>query len=118
MPRECVPSPFLVSSHAHFLPEIKTAPGFKPYLNVPFDTLKLHHTAHASKTNNLVINEHEDLILLPSRSLYDSGIRTHHSLAFHVNSYTSALGNETELSMFSWDQYATYRANPTEKRWE
>ncbi|KAG0235230.1 hypothetical protein BGW42_005694 [Actinomortierella wolfii] len=76
--------------------KIKTTPGFKPYLNVQFDTLKLYTKAHGAKTMNLVINmENDDWILNDNDILADRGVE-----------------NETEISIFNRALYEEYKKHP------
>lgn len=91
---------------------INTSGALRPYRNVVYDTLKLYTKAHGTKSMQLVINlDHDDdWILLcedPSntvkgdkKSLYDLGIE-----------------NETEISLFNWSDYKTFKENPEEKWW-
>ncbi|KAG0267318.1 hypothetical protein DFQ27_008878 [Actinomortierella ambigua] len=80
--------------------KIKTTSGFKPYLNVQFDTLKLYTKAHGAKTMNLIINmEHDDWILNENDVLADRGVE-----------------NETEISIFNRALYEEYKKHP-EIRW-
>ncbi|CAO3624295.1 unnamed protein product [Cunninghamella blakesleeana] len=82
--------------------KIKTTSGWKPYLNVAFDTLKLYTVAHGHKTMNLIINMEDDERLIYSD---DSA-----ALAW------LGIENETELSFFNRDQYEEYKKNP-EMKW-
>ncbi|KAF9974165.1 hypothetical protein BGZ73_002473 [Actinomortierella ambigua] len=80
--------------------KIKTTSGFKPYLNVQFDTLKLYTKAHGAKTMNLIINmENDDWILNENDILADRGVE-----------------NETEISVFNRALYEEYKKHP-EIRW-
>ncbi|XP_029461181.1 UPF0538 protein C2orf76 homolog isoform X2 [Rhinatrema bivittatum] len=69
-------------------------PPFKKYL---FDTLKIIHQAHGSKTNELVVSLEDDerLILKDESTLKAAGV-----------------ANETELAFFCMEDYRTYKANP------
>ncbi|CEG78281.1 Putative Cytoplasmic protein [Rhizopus microsporus] len=63
------------------LEKIHTQPGWKPYLNVKFDTLKVYTVAHGHKTMNLIINtEDDDKLILSDDSavLAWQGIGMHH----------------------------------------
>ncbi|KAJ3318524.1 hypothetical protein HDV06_000407 [Boothiomyces sp. JEL0866] len=81
--------------------KIKTTSGFKPYLNVEFDTLKLYFTAHGTKSQNLIINLNDDGFLTDdAQKLSDAGI-----------------DNETEISLFKRADYDVFKANP-EIKWE
>ncbi|EMG50776.1 AIM29 Altered inheritance rate of mitochondria protein 29 [Candida maltosa Xu316] len=85
---------------------INTTGGLRPYRTVEYDTIKIYTKAHGSKSMNLVINfENDDEWVLVSptitgndKSLWELGIQ-----------------NETELSLFKWDDYVEYKANPVEK---
>ncbi|KAF9160548.1 hypothetical protein DFQ26_005395 [Actinomortierella ambigua] len=80
--------------------KIKTTSGFKPYLNVQFDTLKLYTKAHGAKTMNLIINmENDDWILNENDVLANRGVE-----------------NETEISIFNRALYEEYKKHP-EIRW-
>ncbi|KAF8471522.1 hypothetical protein JB92DRAFT_3091496 [Gautieria morchelliformis] len=80
---------------------IQTLPGWKPFRNVPFDTLKVYTRAHGAKTSNLIINlDHEELMLDDDDAfLADIGIE-----------------NETELSFFKIEAYEIFKCNP-ETKW-
>ncbi|TFK55331.1 hypothetical protein OE88DRAFT_1033936 [Heliocybe sulcata] len=80
---------------------IQTQPGWKPYRNVDFDTLKLYTKAHGAKTTNLIINlDHDDWILSDdSKTLVEYGFE-----------------NETEASLFNREMYEQFKTNP-ETRW-
>lgn len=85
---------------------INTTGGLRPYRNIEYNTVKIYTKAHGSKSMNLVINfENDDdwVLVSPSvegsdKSLWDLGIQ-----------------NETELSLFNWNDYVEYKANPVEK---
>ncbi|ODV78038.1 uncharacterized protein CANTADRAFT_55004 [Suhomyces tanzawaensis NRRL Y-17324] len=84
---------------------INTTGGLRPYRNVEYDTLKIYTKAHGSKSMNLIINfENDDDWVLQrpgleiDRSLKELGVE-----------------NETELSLFKWDDYVAFKANPEEK---
>ena len=85
---------------------INTTGSLRPYRNVEYNSIKIYTKAHGSKSMNLVINfdNDEDWVLVnPSnngdkQSLWDLDIR-----------------NETELSLFNWDDYVAYKENPVEK---
>ncbi|XP_061180404.1 UPF0538 protein C2orf76 homolog [Saccostrea echinata] len=69
-------------------------PPFKKY---SFDTLKISHKPHGSKSNDPVINLENDegLILKDACTLRDSGV-----------------DNETEISFFRLEDYEVYKKNP------
>ncbi|KAM9905980.1 hypothetical protein OXX69_006974 [Metschnikowia pulcherrima] len=88
---------------------INTTGSFRPYRNVKYDTLKVYTHAHGSKSMNLVINfendekdivhcEDESNLVQNEESLWDLGVE-----------------NETEISVFNYQDYAAYKANPEEK---
>ncbi|KAI0029322.1 hypothetical protein K488DRAFT_88859 [Vararia minispora EC-137] len=80
---------------------IQTQPGWKPYRNATFDTLKLYTQAHGAKTTNLIINlDHDDWIL-------DDDSKTLEACGFE---------NETEVSLFSRQLYEAFKLNP-ETKW-
>ena len=62
-----------------------------------YDSLKIEHHAHGSKTSDPVISTEDDesLILQAGRSLGDQGLR-----------------NETELSLFRMEDYLQYKQLP------
>ncbi|KAA8902873.1 hypothetical protein TRICI_005797 [Trichomonascus ciferrii] len=65
------------------------------------NTLKIYTKAHGSKTMNLVINmEDDDQLVLSdkTKTLLQCGVE-----------------NETELSVFNWNDYVEYKKNPEEK---
>jgi hypothetical protein len=81
---------------------VQTQPGWKPYRNVVFDTVKLYTKAHGAKTTNLIINlDHDEWILED-----DSAILA--ELGFE---------NETEVSLFNRGLYDKFKLNP-ETRWD
>ncbi|KAK6465107.1 hypothetical protein DFJ63DRAFT_6461 [Scheffersomyces coipomensis] len=86
---------------------IQTTGGLRPYRSVDYDSIKIYSKAHGSKSMNLVINfdDDEGWVLINNddkrgdkKSLYELGIE-----------------NETELSLFKWDDYVAFKANPEEK---
>ncbi|KAI3405745.1 hypothetical protein KGF56_001352 [Candida oxycetoniae] len=86
--------------------EINTLGAFRPFRNVVYDSLKIYSQAHGSKSMNLVINfdNDKDLVLLEKgesisdKGLWDLGVR-----------------NETEISIFNWEEYIEYKKNPKEE---
>jgi len=76
---------------------ILTQAGWKPYLNVVLDTVKLYTKAHGAKTTNLIINlDHDEWVLDDdSKSLADYGFE-----------------NETEVSFFNRELYEQFKTNP------
>lgn len=84
---------------------INTTGGLRPYRNVEYNTLKIYTKAHGTKSMNLVINfdNDEECIIYsptvnPDKSLYELGIE-----------------NETEISLFKFEDYLEYKKNPEEK---
>lgn len=88
---------------------ISTTGSFRPYRNIVYDTLKVYTHAHGSKSMNLVINfdndekdivhcEDEKNLVQTEKCLWDLGIE-----------------NETEISVFNYQDYVTFKANPEEK---
>ncbi|CAM2100590.1 UPF0538 protein C2orf76 homolog isoform X1 [Caretta caretta] len=69
-------------------------PPFKKY---KYDTMKIIHQAHGSKTNELVVSLEDDdkLILKEDSTLKAAGV-----------------ANETELAFFCEEDYRNYKANP------
>ncbi|OWF40497.1 UPF0538 protein C2orf76 homolog [Mizuhopecten yessoensis] len=81
--------------------DLKTRKGIPPpFRTFKFDTMKILHQAHGSKTSDPAINTDcdEELILSPDVTLQDSGIK-----------------NETELSYFKREDYEKYKLDPTLK---
>ncbi|XP_008118988.1 UPF0538 protein C2orf76 homolog isoform X3 [Anolis carolinensis] len=69
-------------------------PPFKKY---KYDTMKIIHQPHGSKTNELVVGLEDDdkLMLAEDSTLKAAGV-----------------ANETELAFFCMDDYRKYKANP------
>ncbi|XP_015264991.1 PREDICTED: UPF0538 protein C2orf76 homolog [Gekko japonicus] len=69
-----------------------------PFKKFRYDTMKIIHQAHGSKTNELVVSLEDDdkLILAEDGTLKAAGI-----------------AHETELAFFCMDDYREYKANPT-----
>jgi hypothetical protein len=81
---------------------VQSQPGWKPYRNVVFDTIKLYTKAHGAKTTNLIINlDHDEWIL-------DDDLKYLVQLGFE---------NETEVSLFNRELYDEFKLNP-ETRWD
>lgn len=87
--------------------KVATESGWRPFRTAVFDSLKVYTHAHGTKSMNLIINmEHDDdpdwLLISPqavnSSYLWDLGIQ-----------------NETELSVFNWQDYCAFKENPEEK---
>ncbi|SGZ58982.1 CIC11C00000003322 [Sungouiella intermedia] len=88
---------------------INTTGALRPYRNVNYDTVKVYTHAHGTKSMNLVINfdhderdilccENKDHLVSHEESLWDLGVE-----------------NETEVSVFNFDDYEAFKANPEEK---
>lgn len=75
--------------------EIPTRTGIPPpFKKFAYDTMKISHKAHGTKSGNLAINVEDDdkLILKSGFSLTDSGVE-----------------NETEISFFKMNDYLEYK---------
>ncbi|RUP50636.1 hypothetical protein BC936DRAFT_138308 [Jimgerdemannia flammicorona] len=102
--------------------EIQMMSGFKPYLNVVFDTLKLYTVAHGHKvtptaflsfvpgnccmnyyTMNLIINIEDD-----ERLIFADDSATLTSLG---------LENEAEISFFNRESYEAFKQHPDTIKW-
>ncbi|KAH9923998.1 uncharacterized protein BXZ73DRAFT_103730 [Epithele typhae] len=79
---------------------IQTQPGWKPYRNATFDTIKLYTRAHGAKTTNLIINLDHDEWIFEDESVI-----------------LCDLENESEVSFFNRVQYEEFKTNPDTK-WE
>ncbi|XP_063144798.1 UPF0538 protein C2orf76 homolog [Candoia aspera] len=68
-----------------------------PFRKYTYDTMKIIHQAHGSKTNELVVSLEDDdkLILAEDSALKAAGV-----------------ANETELAFFCMDDYKKYKTNP------
>lgn len=88
---------------------IATTGSLRPYRNVNYDTLKVYTHAHGTKSMNLVVNfgnEERDVLFCSdadnkadkNQPLWDLGVE-----------------NETELSIFNYQAYLEFQANPEEK---
>lgn len=88
---------------------IDTTGSLRPYRNVTYDSIKVYTHAHGTKSMNLVINfdnDERDMLLCNNqknpvnqdRCLWDLNVE-----------------NETELSVFNYDDYEAFKANPEEK---
>ncbi|EPS38409.1 hypothetical protein H072_7861 [Dactylellina haptotyla CBS 200.50] len=82
--------------------DVKTLPGWKPYQNVEFDSMKLYTKAQGTKNQNLIINmDHPEWMFDDdSKTLAEMGC-----------------GHETEVSFFNKDAYEEYVKDPVNK-WE
>ncbi|XP_053553999.1 UPF0538 protein C2orf76 homolog [Bombina bombina] len=84
---------------AHVLKDITTRAGLPaPFRTYSYDTMKIIHQAHGSKTNELVVSLEDDdkLILQGDHTLREAGV-----------------AHETELALFCEKDYKNYKANPT-----
>ncbi|XP_068428567.1 UPF0538 protein C2orf76 homolog [Clinocottus analis] len=78
---------------------VATRPGLPPpFKTYAYDTMKIIHQAHGSKTNELVMSleDDDDLILQDHQTLRAAGV-----------------ANETEVAFFRKEDYGLYKANPT-----
>lgn len=78
--------------------DITTRPGLPPHFRkYTYDTMKIIHQAHGSKTNELVMSLEGDekLILQDGQTLRAAGV-----------------ANETEVAFFRKEDYGLYKANP------
>ncbi|KAM3854311.1 UPF0538 protein C2orf76 homolog isoform 3-T4 [Vipera latastei] len=68
-----------------------------PFRKYTYDTMKIIHQAHGSKTNELVVSLEDDdrLILEEGSTLKAAGV-----------------ANETELAFFCMEDYQKYKTNP------
>ncbi|XP_007425600.1 UPF0538 protein C2orf76 homolog [Python bivittatus] len=68
-----------------------------PFRKYTYDTMKIIHQAHGSKTNELVVSLEDDdkLILAEDSTLKVAGV-----------------ANETELAFFCMDDYRKYKTHP------
>ncbi|CEP08186.1 hypothetical protein [Parasitella parasitica] len=85
------------------LEAIHSQTGWKPYLKVKFDTLKVYTVAHGHKTMNLIINVEDDdkLILTDDEAILK----------------WQGLENETELSFFNLKDYLEFKKHPDVMKW-
>lgn len=84
---------------------INSTGGLRPYRNVEYDTLKLYTKAHGTKSMNLVINFDDDEELI----IYSPTVSSDKSL------WECGIENETEISLFKYEDYVQFRENPEEK---
>lgn len=88
---------------------INTTGGLRPYRNVVYDTVKVYTHAHGTKSMNLVINfdnDEEDILACDDE---DHTVRKEKSL------WDLGIENETEISVFNYNAYIAFKANPEEK---
>uniref|UniRef100_A0A8V0Z8R8 C2orf76 homolog n=1 Tax=Gallus gallus TaxID=9031 RepID=A0A8V0Z8R8_CHICK len=78
-------------------------PPFKTY---KYDTMKIIHQAHKSKTGDLVVSLEDDdnLILKEDSTLKAAGVG--------MRTLILTEANETELAFFCEEDYRSYKANP------
>uniref|UniRef100_A0A2D4PHH4 CB076 protein n=2 Tax=Micrurus TaxID=8634 RepID=A0A2D4PHH4_MICSU len=68
-----------------------------PFRKHTYDTMKIIHQAHGSKTNELVVSlEDDDKLVLPEDSTLGA----------------AGVANETELAFFCMDDYRKYKTHP------
>lgn len=82
--------------------------AWRPFRSVQLDSLKVYSHAHGTKSMNLIINfENDDdpkwLLLAP-----------HLENSAEPTLWECGVENETELSVFKWDDYCEFKKNPTE----
>ncbi|KAM4626996.1 UPF0538 protein C2orf76 homolog [Discoglossus pictus] len=86
---------------SHVQQDIATRAGLPPpFRQHSYDTMKILHQAHGSKTNELVVSLEDDqkLILHGDRTLRESGV-----------------AHETELALFHDQDYKVFKENPISK---
>ncbi|XP_044130395.1 UPF0538 protein C2orf76 homolog isoform X2 [Bufo gargarizans] len=68
-----------------------------PFKRHSYDTMKIIHQAHGSKSNDLVVSLEDDekLILRSGQTLREAGV-----------------AHETELAFFCYADYSQYKSNP------
>merc|ERR1711973_1042538 len=90
-------SDFKALVNAEILSRSSISPVFRKH---SYDTMKIQHIAHKSKTSDPVINTENDekLILCETSTLKECGV-----------------GHETEISYFKREEYEKYKANPVLK---
>lgn len=88
---------------------IASTGSLRPYRNVNYNTLKVYTHAHGTKSMNLVVNfgEEERDVLFCSDA--DNQVDKKQSL------WNLGVENETELSVFNFQAYSEFQANPEEK---
>ncbi|KAM8933872.1 UPF0538 protein C2orf76 homolog [Pelodytes ibericus] len=82
----------------HVKRDITTRAGLPPpFKTYSYDTMKIIHQAHGSKTNELVVSLEDDnkLILHEDLTLQEAGV-----------------AHETEVALFCDKDYKNYKANP------
>uniref|UniRef100_A0A2R5LFR6 Uncharacterized protein n=1 Tax=Ornithodoros turicata TaxID=34597 RepID=A0A2R5LFR6_9ACAR len=81
---------------AIIMTKLKESPSFPPPVrNYAYDTIKIEHFPHKSKTTDPVINTEDDTLILPDeKTLLES-----HMI------------NETELSFFKLEDYIRYKTS-------
>lgn len=85
---------------------IQTTGALRPYRNVNYDTVKVYTHAHGTKSMNLVINiDDDERDILYSENTIDK----------NTSLWELGIENETELSVFNYQEYQAYKANPEEK---
>lgn len=88
---------------------INTTGALRPYRNVKYDTVKVYTHAHGTKSMNLVINfDHDERDIL-----YCENKENH--ISQEESLWDLGVENETELSVFNYEGYVAFKANPEEK---
>ncbi|QLG74046.1 hypothetical protein HG535_0F05580 [Zygotorulaspora mrakii] len=77
--------------------------SYRPYRNVEYDCLKIYTHAHGSKTVNLVINFEKDKEQILDMQNEDKKL------------YQYGIENETEISLFKYNDYLEFKSKPEEK---
>lgn len=88
---------------------INTTGALRPYRNVDYNTLKVYTHAHGTKSMNLVVNfdnDERDILCCEDKD---------NAKATDLNLWDLGVENETELSVFNYQDYMAYKANPEEK---
>lgn len=88
---------------------INTTGGLRPYRNVVYDTVKVYTHAHGTKSMNLVINfdnDEEDILVCEDEE---------HKVSKEKSLWDLGVENETEVSVFNYNAYTEFKANPEEK---
>lgn len=103
--KECTPSQLLDLVHKI----INTTGALRPYRNVNYDTVKVYTHAHGTKSMNLVINfDHDERDILYCEN-------KDHPVSQEKPLWDLGVENETELSVFNYEDYVTFTTNPEEK---
>ncbi|SNX85708.1 related to Altered inheritance rate of mitochondria protein 29 [Melanopsichium pennsylvanicum] len=101
--------------------EVRTNSTFRAFRSFAekLDTLKLYTKAHGSKTTNLIINlDHDDWVLVDenlSGLVKESNIGVERRTKTNITLAQIGVENEAELSLFNYQAYETFLANPNTK---